>query len=331
MDDYEVTELPNARRVVFVTSTMGQGDPPANVRLFWRFLLRKSLPAESLSRLAFACFGLGDSHYQKYNVVAKKLAKEAQPLSARRERKPQLGLVSPHPSPTPVREDPALAWRVEWEADEAPPSTRLELTSGERGLRFTWGGFDGPIPSRQTKGPEIRLVLVHGEDRWPLLEAAVPYTVGDLAAYQAAAAPAGGPTVTGRIDMQWSPDGERVLLLLEAGFGAPGDGNDETAQRQAHYWLRACGPRIRIVEAGAGQRAARRAALTLADQGYPVAEMALREPPVAESKVLHRRGHEGGASLARAVSELLSLSGGSKASRGHRATITIVLGQDYAD
>ena len=27
-----------------MTSTMGQGDPPANVRLFWRFLLRKSLP-----------------------------------------------------------------------------------------------------------------------------------------------------------------------------------------------------------------------------------------------------------------------------------------------
>lgn len=28
---------------------------------FWRFLLRKNLPADSLSGLSFAAFGLGDS------------------------------------------------------------------------------------------------------------------------------------------------------------------------------------------------------------------------------------------------------------------------------
>ena len=108
MDDYEVTELPNARRVVFVTSTMGQGDPPANVRLFWRFLLRKSLPADSLSRLAFACFGLGDSHYQKYNVVAKKLAKRLLNLGARPILDLGLG-DDQHPSGHEAALDPWLA------------------------------------------------------------------------------------------------------------------------------------------------------------------------------------------------------------------------------
>ena len=38
-----------------------QGELPSNMRAFWRFLLRKNLPADSLSGLSFAAFGLGDS------------------------------------------------------------------------------------------------------------------------------------------------------------------------------------------------------------------------------------------------------------------------------
>lgn len=38
-----------------------QGELPNNMRAFWRFLLRKNLPADSLSGLSFAAFGLGDS------------------------------------------------------------------------------------------------------------------------------------------------------------------------------------------------------------------------------------------------------------------------------
>ena len=47
--------------VVFVASTTGQGEPPSNLHKLWRFLLRKSLPADSLSGVAVAVFGLGDS------------------------------------------------------------------------------------------------------------------------------------------------------------------------------------------------------------------------------------------------------------------------------
>lgn len=45
-----------------------QGDPPDNMRRFWRFLLRKSLAADSLAAVRYAVFGLGDSVYVKYNV-----------------------------------------------------------------------------------------------------------------------------------------------------------------------------------------------------------------------------------------------------------------------
>jgi equilibrative nucleoside transporter 1/2/3 len=48
MDDYPVSELIYEVIVIFVCSTTGQGEEPDNMKQFWRFLLRKNLPADSL-------------------------------------------------------------------------------------------------------------------------------------------------------------------------------------------------------------------------------------------------------------------------------------------
>ncbi|KAG2430599.1 hypothetical protein HXX76_010117 [Chlamydomonas incerta] len=82
MDSYDVTCLPAEALVVFVTATTGQGEPPDNMRRFWRFLLRKSLPPDSLAGLRFGVFGLGDSGYPQYNVMAKKLDRRLEGLGA---------------------------------------------------------------------------------------------------------------------------------------------------------------------------------------------------------------------------------------------------------
>lgn len=60
------TQLLYEPLVVFVCATTGQGDEPDNMKRAWRFLLRKSLPADSLRRVRFAVLGLGDSSYLKY-------------------------------------------------------------------------------------------------------------------------------------------------------------------------------------------------------------------------------------------------------------------------
>ncbi|XP_029025711.2 NADPH-dependent diflavin oxidoreductase 1 [Betta splendens] len=82
LDQYNVTNLILESLVVFVCATTGQGDPPDNMKNFWRFLFRKSLPVGSLSRLDCAVLGLGDSSYPKFNFVAKKLHKRLQQLGA---------------------------------------------------------------------------------------------------------------------------------------------------------------------------------------------------------------------------------------------------------
>jgi len=113
LDAFELTELPNQRRAVFVTSTMGRGDPPGNAKAFWQFLRRKSLPSDSLKTLNFAVFGLGDSHYQKYNAMAKKLFKRLESLGARPVTELGLG-DDQHPVGYDAGLDPWLVglWRV---------------------------------------------------------------------------------------------------------------------------------------------------------------------------------------------------------------------------
>ena len=76
MDDYKpIGDLIQQTLVVFVCSTTGQGDEPDNMKTFWKFLLRKSLPSNSLEKINFGVLGLGDSSYQKYNFVGKRLHK----------------------------------------------------------------------------------------------------------------------------------------------------------------------------------------------------------------------------------------------------------------
>lgn len=83
LDTYDVTKLISEQIVIFVCSTTGQGNEPDNMKRFWKFLLRKSLPVDSLGGVTFAVLGLGDSSYVKFNFVAKKLQKRLLQLGGR--------------------------------------------------------------------------------------------------------------------------------------------------------------------------------------------------------------------------------------------------------
>ena len=71
MEEYNIKDLPNEKTVIFFVSTTGDGDVPTNMINFWKFLLRRSLPSDSLSTLNIAIFGLGDSSYEKFNASAR--------------------------------------------------------------------------------------------------------------------------------------------------------------------------------------------------------------------------------------------------------------------
>lgn len=80
MDEYNISDLINEKCCIFVCSTTGQGEEPDNMKNFWKFLLRKNLPSNSLQGMNFAVMGLGDSSYIKFNFAAKRLNKRLQQL-----------------------------------------------------------------------------------------------------------------------------------------------------------------------------------------------------------------------------------------------------------
>jgi sulfite reductase alpha subunit-like flavoprotein len=73
LDEYNIFKLPTEKLVIFIIATTGDGDPPTTMINSWKFLLRKDLPPNSLGGLNFTVFGLGDSAYEKFNAMAKKL------------------------------------------------------------------------------------------------------------------------------------------------------------------------------------------------------------------------------------------------------------------
>lgn len=82
-DDYPIQNLADEQFILIICSTSGLGDAPLNMKMFWRFLMRKDLPSNSLEHLQFAVIGLGDSSYARYNFVAKKLFKRFKLLGAK--------------------------------------------------------------------------------------------------------------------------------------------------------------------------------------------------------------------------------------------------------
>ena len=140
LDEYDVTQLPHERCVVFVASTTGEGVVPDNMRSFWRFLLRKDLPPGSLSAMRHACFGLGDSSYPKFNFAAKRLHRRLLQLGSTALL--ELGLADDQDD---LGIDQALApWL------EALRARLLELWPMAEGLV--------PIPRSQSLPPRYRLL-----------------------------------------------------------------------------------------------------------------------------------------------------------------------------
>lgn len=82
LDSYKREDLIQEKLVVFVVSTTGDGEPPDNMRQFWRFIMRKGLPSDVLSNLQIVVFGCGDSSYAQYNVMARKLRSRLLQLGA---------------------------------------------------------------------------------------------------------------------------------------------------------------------------------------------------------------------------------------------------------
>ncbi len=79
---YPISQLASETRVLIVTSTFGDGEPPDNAKAFWEQLQNASAP--KLPDLKFSVCALGDSNYPKFCQFGANLDSRLEALGAHR-------------------------------------------------------------------------------------------------------------------------------------------------------------------------------------------------------------------------------------------------------
>lgn len=82
MDAAAALDLAQCSRLLVLTSTYGDGEPPDNAAAFWSKLSNDSAP--SLPATAFSVFALGDSNYEKFCAFGQAIDQRLEALGARR-------------------------------------------------------------------------------------------------------------------------------------------------------------------------------------------------------------------------------------------------------
>lgn len=82
LNEFAKAGLEQAAKLVIISSTWGDGDPPDNAVNFWSWLNAETAPR--LENLSFAVLGLGDKNYAEFCGAAKKFDARLEALGAKR-------------------------------------------------------------------------------------------------------------------------------------------------------------------------------------------------------------------------------------------------------
>ena len=143
MNKYPTAQLGSEERLLVVTSTFGDGEPPDNAKAFWDFINSSVVPR--LAQTRFSICAIGDSNYPKFCGFGKDLDLRLESLGAQRAH--------PRADCDLDFEEPFAKWMNEALASMGAPSTgsaRLENApvSAESVLGASKYSRSNPFPAK---------------------------------------------------------------------------------------------------------------------------------------------------------------------------------------
>ncbi len=192
-----------------------------------------------------------------------------------------------------AREPSDHRFRVDARFDRIPSGTSLTISPTPQGHRYAWE-IGEATTVLELAVSHIELEWASADGRWELLDIPLPLSAAELAAFTVAPATV---RYEGELAYHIAPDGQRIVIVVR---GALANARGDPRAIDARWFLRAAGPQIRLIDAGAGQRRLRRAAQSLAAGRLPVAAVDLDHETVQTSRIYVRsRDPEAAALVAR--------------------------------
>lgn len=224
--------------------------------------------------------------------------------------------------------------RVEVAITPTPAGSEITTEATASGFAFRW--VVGPAIAGETSpAPRIVLRWSSGAERWELLDVPMSITAEVLRERAEALRPPDAqilaPVYAGTIALHWSPGAERVVVVIRAALEPAGpDAPRDDSTIDQRWFLRASGPQIRLVDAGAGQRKLRHAAWSLQAAGFPIAAADLDHENVETSRTYVRLRDAAAADLAAKINRALGTELPSALlDRAGWTQIVVMLGPDF--
>lgn len=239
-----------------------------------------------LAQVHDALTGLMTDSYQLAHVDGLSSSKltqawgEAQPTASWPRFTDRAALIGATPS---LRSGP---WTVTaTAAGTIPGASQFSVEVDDRQVRYAWTDLIVDPPSRRAKaqrGPKVVVTLNGPDSSWPLIELdPIAYAYADVTTADFGDA----PRMEGWLRLYWAPDGRRVVVVTGSRLVNVAPEADALKER---YFVRALGPQVRVVDAGAGGVRARQVAEQLDQQGLAVTSVGVEEATVAATEVYFR-------------------------------------------
>jgi len=228
----------------------------------------------------------------------------------------------------PSSRAPTGVAHVELSVGPTPAGGEITTETTAQGFAFRWTVGPSAAGTKPVT-PRIHLQWISGAQRWELLD--VPLAT-DASGLWALRSDGQRPTYAGTVALHWSPQAHRVVAIIRA-EAEPGEPAVPTATtRDMRWFLRASGPQIRLVDAGAGQRKLRAAAWSLQTAGLPIAAADLDHQIVDTSRTYVRARDPNAAVVAATINEALGTTLPSALlDRSGWTQLVVVLGRDFGE